>query len=690
MNIRKFLKYLTIITCILLLGKFTELNVLFPRFNHSYAARFQKVYLEKEKKMNQILLELASLAGKNPVNKLTKTDLSAYIDLLDSKGLAVFIYENDSLTFWSDNAVLIASNYSQSGIDSSFIYLRNAWYMPCVKKVKSTTIVGLILIKQVYQYENKFLVNQFQRDFSFPATVKISRKPIPQSHPIQNSNQRTIFSLVFDSSAYHALYQSYIPSACYFIVIVLIFWFIYRLISQIKNIRTRNWIILLIGLVVPVIKLLMQQNKYPKVFYNLDLFKPQVFAASELLPSLGDLLIWAVIIFCLTYLFYKAFQITVAEKYTPEKPWMIKIFLIIHLILLLLFFTLIFFLIQSIILNSTISFEINKLLLFDIYSIIGYIIIMLLFTAFVFHYDKLLIVYSKSVTFKELSVIMLATNLAGMLLLWSLGITFHLESFVFISIFTATLSFFRYRYNAPYKYSVLILIIAIFALYTEFIVTEFSTQKNDTQKNVLITNLASEHDPIAEYILRNINDKLTTDSVLAALIVADNLNISKVDDYLRSKYFNTYFNKYIFQNITVCSPEDSVDLVSDSPNHVKQHCYSFFKTLVTQRGTKISGTDFYYVDNLNGRINYMAYIEFNRPLVKQQTRLYIELQSKLISEELGYPELLLDNRFNFRSKLKEYSYAKYYNHQLISQFGSYSYNLTSVVFDSSKITYDLK
>ena len=688
MNIRKFLKYLSITFCILLFGKLTELNILFPRFNQSYANSFQNTYIGKEKELNKILLEITDLIKQNQNEKVNPNKLSNYTGMLEKRGMAVFLYYNDSLTYWSDNAVLIATKYSKSGIDSSFIKLRNAWYMPCVKKIKNTTIVGLILIKQVYQYENKFLENKFQKDFNFPATVKISRQPLPNSHKIQNINKRVIFSLVFDSSAYHALYQTYIPSSCYFIVIVLILWFIYKHISQIQNNRIRNMIVVLATILLPAIKLLMQQYQYPNVFYSLDLFKPQYFATSDLLPSLGDMLIWTVVIFFVTFIFYKEFIFSKLEQIKPTKQWLINLCLIIHLLLVLLFFCLVFYFIQSIILNSTISFEINKLLLFDFYSIVGYLMIMLLFTAYAFHFDKMLKLYSNKVTLKNFLIIMTLTNLGGMLLLSLTGYTFHLESFIFIALFATTLSLVRYRYRSSYKYSVLILIVALFALYTVYIVTEFSTIKNNNQKNVLITNLATEHDPIAEYILRDINTKLTTDSVLEDLLQKDNSNLSKsITNYLKDKYFNAYFSKYKLQNITICSPEDSVELLSESLIQEKEHCYSFFKLMITEKGTKISGTDFYYVDNMNGTINYMGYIEFNPPIIKQQTRLYFELQSKLISEELGYPELLLDNRYNFRTKLKEFSYAKYYNHQLITQFGDDSYNLTSSVFDNTSSVY---
>jgi hypothetical protein len=54
---------------------------------------------------------------------------------------------------------------------------------------------------------------------------------------------------------------------------------------------------------------------------------------------------------------------------------------------------------------------------------------------------------------------------------------------------------------------------------------------------------------------------------------------------------------------------------------------------------------------------------------------FIELESRLIAEDLGYPELLLDEKYQKNKLMEEYSYAKYYKNQLIAQSGSFQYSL---------------
>lgn len=675
MNLKPSLKFLLIALSILLFGKLTEQNILFPRFNQSYAHRFQKVFSQKEKELNQILLQCTdSTRGYHHIHT-SDLDLSKYIGLLESRGLAVFIYENDSLHFWSDNTIPIAHEYSKCGIDTSFIYLRNAWYVPMTKKLNNVVVVGLIQIKQVYQYENKFLVNEFQADFHFPATVKISSKVLPSGFPIVNSKQRFVFSLVFDSSAHHPLYQLYIPSWAYFIAILLLLWFFYMLIKAIPQRSIRNWAIVFLAIVLYVVKFKMLQFQFPKVFYELDLFRPFIFGTPGILPSLGDLLIWSILIFSIVFIFYKEFSFPLAVE-RKFKKWKIHVFLILHLTVILCLFSGIFFLVKSIILNSTISFEVNKLLLFDTYSVIGYIIIILLFASFTFYFDKVLMLFYKRISFLSFNITFLITCLVWSAIFYVVGNPIHLTSVIFIILLGIDLSYVRFKLASIYKYSTLIFIVFLFSVYTVFIVSEFSKLKNFNNKKVLITNLANEHDPVAEYILRDeINEQLANDTILSNYVIHREIN--NIEIHLKNRYFNSYFDKYNLQNITICNPKDSVELSDNS----LQHCYTFFQSLIKEKQT-LSKTNFYNIDNLNGRISYLGHFEFQSKKSKLPVSLYIELESKLISEELGYPELLLDGRFSYRSKLIDYSYAKYYKGNLISQYGAYSYNTSSKVFDN--------
>lgn len=676
MKFKPLLIYAVIAASILLFGKLTEENILFPRFNKSYVQRFQKIYSTKEKDLNKIMTEISVALNQPKSTHANDFVLSKHNDLLERQGLAVFVYENDSLKLWSDNSVPIAPLYSESKIDSSFIYLKNAWYVPRTISFQKYKLVGLILIKQAYQYENKFLTSDFQKDFNASPTVKISSDKSTHGYPILDCHNRVLFSLIFDEDTHLPLYQSYIPSFAYFILIIFLLWMVYRVISSIKDLRKRNIAFYAAVILISLLKWLTLRWQIPKVFYNLELFKPQYFATPEF-TSLGDLLLWAIIIFAVILIFCKSH--TYSNPVTNNK-WRLRAELMVRLCMVMIFFYGLFFLFRSLILNSTISFEANKLLRFDSYSFIGYFIIILLFTSFTSYFDKILVLYNHRVSLREFSGMFVLMGVVWAFIFLILGNPLPLFPVIFLILLGIVLIYVRFKLRTAYTYSVLILVVFCFALYTIFIVTYYTAEREYNQKKVFISNLASDRDPVAEYILQSVNKEIIGDSTLLRMIQGRDIDLNNLYDYLKRRYLEGYFERYTLEQITVCTPTDSVLL--DSPDNSRPNCYNFFNNMVAERGSKVPESNFYNIDNMNGRVNYLGWFEYHPSNSKLPVSLFLELVSRLASEdELGYPELLLDKRFGQLSKLRDYSYAKYSKGLLISQSGKFNYDLSSKAYN---------
>ncbi|MDP4187872.1 MAG: ATP-binding protein, partial [Bacteroidota bacterium] len=149
-------------------------------------------------------------------------------------------------------------------------------------------------------------------------------------------------------------------------------------------------------------------------------------------------------------------------------------------------------------------------------------------------------------------------------------------------------------------------------------------------------------------------------------------------------YFSGFWEKYTLQ-VTICNPNDSVYL--NPPDNIWKPCYSFFNDLLNRHGVKLVNSPFYYLDNLNGQISYFGWFGYSSVKKPFEITLFIELDTKLIAEQLGYPELLLDSKMSKPSALNEYSYAKYYNNGLIMQSGAFPYSLTTEPYPKSKSEY---
>jgi signal transduction histidine kinase len=130
---------------------------------------------------------------------------------------------------------------------------------------------------------------------------------------------------------------------------------------------------------------------------------------------------------------------------------------------------------------------------------------------------------------------------------------------------------------------------------------------------------------------------------------------------------------------TMCTP-----LLRSSSPHSDN--ITKYEELITQSGQPTFSEHFFSLNTNSGRISYLAQIVLQRPGHEKnlgQGTVFIELDSKLMSEEIGFPELLLDRELGINQKLINYSYAKYKNGQLVNHLGKFQYGLTPDAFPPS-------
>ncbi len=666
-------RYLILALLVLIFGKLTEWNALFPRFDNTYAQKFQKIFDNKERELQNYILyiEKSIRSNSNPAELQNK--LARFYGLVEKEGFGIFLYKKDSLVFWSDNSVVIGNRFNFSSTSKIYEYLKNAWFVTKIKEVGDWKIVGLIQIKQVYNYENKYLTNEFQRDFNFPSTVKISSRQVPDGYPIFNSNGMYIFSLVFDKTCEHHWFQLYIPVISYFLSIILLGFFICGRLNNITKPALKRRLIIFIILFTLLIKYITGYYHFPDIFYQLDLFSPQNMAISQYIPSMGDLLLWAMIIFFISYLLYQNITYSLIRL---RNTYHRILTLMGFSMLITIIFLLINGLIKNMILNSSISFEAHKVLLLNSYSFLGYIILILIFVAFGFFIDRLTMIISDFANFKTFAIVFTSVSACLILIAYLFWQT-ELVSFVFLILIILLFGYFRIKLRSTYQYSGLVLIILVFAFYTVDRVIELSLLKNRNETTIIASNLANQHDQSAEYFLEEYSSKIENDTLVSNYLLTSGIDDINLTNHLANTYFDGYFEKYNLQ-VIICYQYDTLYL--SPPDNRNVHCREYFSGMIHNSGSKLPSSSFYYIDNQNGRGSYLGWFDFSHTNNTDTVTMFIVLDSKVITDEIGYPELLLDKKVNQKSKFRDYSYAKYYDGTLINKFGYYPYGLSSKEF----------
>lgn len=646
---------------------------------------FERTLHKKEQRAGTEIDTLMRIATGRNYNQLFQERPAYYNDLLRNEGLVLLIYENDTLKFWSDNSAAVENYMKEVCLDDRMAKLKNGWFEVVKKTVGSRTYTALVLIKNEYAYQNQYLVNAFQPEFHLPGECTLQINDPSSSNAVHNAGGDYLFSLVFKSAD-----KPEAPFRTWLNILLNIAGFIFVILfvrgesnALASAIGVWGSSLLFSGTVV-LLRFLTIRIRFPESFYDLKLFSPGLYgdATSIWLPSLGDFLINTLL------LFYLCWFVSRRVRKNGYKLQVRKRFEIPVSLTLLLFTALFAWVINAmfagLIHNSDISFNVNNLFSLNIYSYVGILIIAVLLFSF-FIVCNLSIEVMRAFGFSTGRMALFAAIVAVVQLvamhLWGIrDLIDILWPFAVMGVVIVA----QHKAENMFSFSVIVLLVFLFSLYSMHMLLKQTNVKERDSRMVYAEKLAAEQDPIAEQLFTEFGSKLESDSLLIRyLLAAPQPDLSSFEKRVQQQYFSGYWEKYdvkvaLFD--TMCTP-----LIRSATTNADNIMH--YDELIEQKGQETITPDFYYLTDNTGKISYLARIVLQRP--GQHTHLgmgtlFVELDSKFVSEETGFPELLLDREIGLNRRLANYSYAKYKNGLLLNKYGDYQYNLSPDVFGKEK------
>lgn len=644
--------------------------------------KFQNTLQEKETKLNEEMLLLAKRAEQSSYETLFRSNPDYYSKLMSEDGIALLIYENDTLKFWSDNSISVENWIKEVCLDTKIAKLKNGWFevmTPPTNSGTSKTVVGLILIKNEFPYQNKYLSNEFQKNFSLPSETKLVADNPNVGLQIKNSNNEFLFSLVLSQSEQTVAAPQFFAAIANVLGFLFLILFLKKLITQ-QNMRvSENMKHVLFVLSVIALRYFSILFLFPENFYSFDLFSPKVYADAQSLwlNSLGDLLINTLLLLFLTHYLFVNIKIKTFKAEVNNSTKNIFVFL-----LFLSFFWLSWIintLFIGLIKHSNITLTINNLFELNGYSFIAISIIGILLLVYFLFANKLVEAVNR-IQIKQ----------THLLLVFLLSAIIHTVIYHFIGTLDLILIFWPFvliaiiyfikKPEGAYPFSNVIFLVFLFSIYAVHILIKHTEIKENESRKIFAERIAAEQDPVAELLFNDIDKKIKTDSVLTSYVSKHEKQPNEFEKRLKQQYFSGFWDKYDVQ-ITYfdnqCSP------IVKSTNSLYDNNF-YYDDLISKKGTVTISPNLYSLQNPTGKIAYIArqtiYKNANQPETKLGT-LYVELNAKFVSDEVGFPELLLDRNIGMLHETSAYSYAKYKNKQLVNQYGKHKYGLVSLPFE---------
>jgi len=208
------------------------------------------------------------------------------------------------------------------------------------------------------------------------------------------------------------------------------------------------------------------------------------------------------------------------------------------------------------------------------------------------------------------------------------------------------------------------------ALLTATIIAENHEVRNEQIARDYAIRLVSNEDQRAESILQTFENQLAQEF----LVPEDYQNfIDKkelIESRLKHLYFSNYLEKYELKLLSF-SPDGS------NINGSSLYTFSYLDSIFNNHSSRTASAYFYRLDNASGLNGYIAEYE-NCDLAGHYGSTYILLQPRKVQSEFLYPEVFKNQEDEPLVSLNDYSFGLYFHNKLVSQRGSFSYQLDAI------------
>jgi signal transduction histidine kinase len=611
--------------------------------------RFQNKLVEKETQHVKRHLEFK----QHSLQRSSEEWWASLTKFSNDPTISYSIAQEDELVFWTKNELSFTD--LGSDVNDGYHLLGNGLFHVLKTTVDGTQIISCWKVKSMYAYENEYLQNGFTSGLYFPGKVVPSHLVDTQTdYAVHNAAGELVFYIAPTDAR---VKSSPLLQLMIYLLFLLGIVFMYTAIEH--KVAEKSWrfgkayyFMALFALFVPLL-LLADLNP----FQAFALFDPELYASSELLPNLGTLILLLVFFGLVLRALYR-FEIPSQEKQRVQK-WQ---GFLLYVFLMVLAYTG-SYVFSSLVINSTISLEIDRLFSLEPFSFVA-IAVMALILLFYILAGFWVAARLKGFQRNQVALIWFFTAVAYFLFEVFYGQAF-LISALWPAVINGLILYVYFQQGHRPKFVSIVLILATAAAYSAFSLYEYN-QLNELQKRALFAHqLITDRDAATEVEFLALEEQLVQPDVFEQFItLAEEGELQKnihdfIDNCCGDPFWERYdMSFYLFENQSALSPRLSGQGVGwqDMRRIISDHA------VVSEFSEQL----YHVVDNFD-RISYIGEVTYNH------YTLFIKMQSKRIPEQIGFPRILINQSALVIEELEAYSIARYFNGELVMRYGLFNY-----------------
>jgi len=601
--------------------------------------------------------------------------LSELVDLMDRQ-YGILIYErnhpfSERLTFWSDQSSVLPDSILLKPDGNYFVNLSNGQFEVIKKTYPQAlpyplTLLALIPVRWQYFISPENLKPTFVGFPSAESRVHITLSETP--FPVKDQNGKILFHLVSNPS-YHAAKYSLILLLVVFIGILLLLVVIHNMAHAISEQYGRLPGILF--LVVTLLVLRVATYYFPGIFHfrQYELFDPTIYSSNFILRSLGDLLINA-LLFCWIVIFIQ--QETGEFRLPVFRNLFLRVGAVLLTIAVIVATTFLYAgIVQSLVADARISFNVTNFFSLTIYSFVGFIVLATLALSY-FIFTRILLRLIRGYLEGNMLIISISAATLGLAILSFQSKTRLVELDIYVLIWLLCylwlmirnlVSGLRFRLNI----SEIMFWLFIFSGSITVIIIFENKKIEIEQRRSFADRLAEQIDPSSEKL------------VSMSLIYFENDLLQRQFDrfrnpvenhYLKDSLINNNFSAYLSKYDTRIYTFDSAEKPLYNQVPVS---YDTLNTIFKRQGKPTSIPNLMYYEKAYDKFSYIYKKVIQGPGNHLAGYLFVLADPRSYKSEGLAPQLTQQRKEYLPEYSPVYSYAIYNNNELVTYYNNYPF-----------------
>lgn len=635
-----------------------------------YGVTIDRLILKKQKDFEAVRLDTAIMAKVR-----SGTFDAKLIAKLRSMKVMALRFEDGQLKYWTSVAIDESISSYQDSAGFGLAQIKRGWYLyDNVIEGRTSTMLCYPLYRQYQVSNNPLLDEGFNSDLPIRSKAEFT-------HHAEGPDDIRIGNNVLNHPHYVSFKNPELPDSPFFLKVFLFFGiaflsiFLFNSFEFLEHRYSFRWAWLFLAVCLLGLRGLTHWLDYPDFLHEYEWFHPDIYSLNVWVPSLGDLLVDTVILFILTFSAFKGVLLVSRDSSRFNWDLLSKRGVPTFLFTGMLAFTaLLLGVLQSLINDSSLNFDVTNILNSGILTGFGLLIAAMLLTIHFLGVNILVITVQRTGLDNKALVSQFAISvflfLGGY---WLSGLFEYVLTIQSISYLVAVYITYQLVITQNY-FQKTIAILFIVSVFASSLFYRTIHDKERKLREELAEKIFSPKDLSAESVFLDIETKLEYDAFIREYFRSPVLQKSLLEKRIKQLYFTGYLSRFemdIFDFDTLGNPFKEMN----------DYSYAYLEDVYNTRTQSTLSNHFYFVNDPSLRFGYIAKYEV---CTEKATlgKLFILLKPKFIQDEKIFTELL-SNTDEQSEVLNDYSYAIYQDGSLISQSGAFPYAL-NYSFDYAK------